>query len=173
MAQLISRRRALKTSGAAVAGAGVASVVFLQGAAHAAPVVKGKSRVVQVVRHTGDTAEVSVAGNDSMTVPVHGFPVRWQLRKGDLVLLTGPDADAFPSTAMPLLAAIRGRIAHSGRAGKGALGVGGVEVSLRNETIIEAPMINGAGSRGTVYVASVIENALDHTLTCVALRADG
>jgi hypothetical protein len=74
---------------------------------------------------------------------------------------------------MPLLAAVKGRIAHSSRARKGALGIGGIEVAVRNETIIEAPAVNGAGSRGTVYVASVIENALDHTLTCVALKADG
>jgi hypothetical protein len=125
------------------------------------------------MRQAGNTAEVSVADNGSMIVPVHGFPEGWQLRKGDLVVLTGPNADAFPSTAMPLLAAVMGRIARTGRARKGALSVGGIEVMLRSETIIEAPAVNGAGSRATVYVASVIENALDHTLTCVALKADG
>ncbi|MEU8247506.1 hypothetical protein [Nonomuraea sp. NPDC048916] len=170
MAIRLSRRSLLK--GSAVAGL-ASTVVFHGDVARAETAATGGARVARVIRHEKGSADVVLEGS-GVTVsglPVSGFPDGWQLQPGDRVLVSGPDHPIDPSTVTPLVIRLVGTVAApTDRARVMAQKVGGVEVSLRDQTIVQTVAVDGSAVRGSRYEAYCIENANGRVLSCVAFR---
>ncbi|GAA1660607.1 twin-arginine translocation signal domain-containing protein [Fodinicola feengrottensis] len=159
----ISRRHLL--TGSAALGAGVVGTLVFTESAHATPAaVPGHAKIMSVVQHTGNKAQVSANGSTE-TVAVHGFPAGWQLRPGDLVLVSGA-ASTTPNTAFPLVTRLVGSVQRS----SGQVRVSSAAIELRPQTIQQSAAVGDQNVRGPKYEAYVIENSRDTTLACVALR---
>lgn len=171
MATRLTRREMIKQS-ATAAAAVAAGIVVLDGrASAAAPGPGGSARTARVIRHFRGLAEVQILASGTRavvgttTVRASGFPAGWRLRRGDLVVVTGPDFPGEPSTATLRLKSLVGRLQASGT-GRPAesVRIDGTDVMVRPQTGRKA------GPPNATYEAFCIENDLDHSLSAVSLR---
>jgi hypothetical protein len=170
MTEQVSRRTVLRRS-AEVAAAGAAATVLFNGSdAQAKPApAAGRSPFGTVVRTDGATAEVAL-GATTVTVPVVGFPPRWQLRPGDRVAV-GTDADTGQQAAQPLVTRLVGPIEKTTRSGRQTA------VTVAGTTVVVDPATIRAGGTGRgvagQYEAYYIGNDRGPTLRAVVLRPIG
>lgn len=161
-------RRHLLTRSAALGAAVAGGLVFTEDSARATTAIPTSSRVMAVVQHTGNRAQVAAPGVETATgetVEVRGFPPGWQLRTGDLVLVTSPNSTT-PNVAFPLVTRLVGKVERR----VGWARVGSASIELRPQTIQRNNAIADPSVTGPKFEAYVIENSRDATLTCVALR---